>query len=518
MTVCKSVHLHMGMALGEVVEHLQEEAVSGKVDLGVRKLVISHVENACSFYAYIEHEATMMEDVKTVVARKCEVLDKLTIIPKLGRMYGVEKDGAWLRGRVEQVGQGPERDLVRIRMIDFGWICLVEQYSLVEIPSSLENLSVRCEKYKLANLKPRGRAEGFNVADRMRGKEWLEGIMMHQVVEAICHKMTNYHGDIMAECIVGNKNINKMVLSQGFAVPKPGFGGRVNKHAMNNVEFANINAEGLDQDYVLCDKRDKRRIKNNTKKSESVGGLDHDVDKVLTECYQCLAAVRSRGEKSRDEIESLRCSAEVIDDVVCVAGPLIDVINMAERVAGGENDKGKLITVVDKFLALYNEEKVRQSHIMVKHHLEKISACIPDTGKLAVVKVETITNEHLIEVANKVTNWVTVRDSTGSGEEGTNTEAEVEKFCCSLEEIAATFRSSHGKPDLTLPHLKCHLNQLKLLLEENLAASTLVVSPPANLTRAAWRALTAISGQLDLARMKQEEYTLMKNNYSSECS
>jgi len=503
------------------VEQLQEEAISGKVDLGVRKLVTSHVENACSFYAYVEHEATMMEDIKTVVARQCEVLDKLTARPKVGKMYGVEKDSAWWRGRVEQVGQGPEKDLVRIRMIDFGWNCLVEQCSLVELPKSLENLSVRCEKYKLANLKPRGRAEGFNVADRMRGKEWLEGIIMNQVVEATCHKMTKYHGGIMAECTVGSMNINKAVLSEGFAVPKPGFGGRSNKFTKKNVEFNDIYSGGLDQDYVLYDGRDKSRKKTiikKTKKDEPLEVLEYDVDKVINECYQRLATVRIKGGNSQEHVERLRDVAKVIEDVVVVTGPLIDTINLVEKACRRENDKAELMAAVDKYLGLYNEELVRRADTMVKFNLEKISPYIPDTWKLVAVKVETITNEHLVEVANNLTIWVeTIKENGGSKDEGSNTEAKVEKFCCVLEEIAKTFRSSQGKPPHSLPRINYDLAQLNQSLEEELGqseSSTSAVSSQSNITRAAWKALTVLSGQLDLAITKQGEYTVLKKNLS----
>jgi len=190
------------MELGEVEELLQEKLVSGKVELGVRRFVVSHVENACSFFAYVENEATMMEDIKTVVARNCEELDKLTERPRVEDLCGVQRDGFWLRGKVEQVGQGSNKDLVRVRMIDFGWNCLVELSNLVRLPASLVELSVRCEKYKLDQLKPKGRADGFSAADRMRGKEWFEGIIAGRMVLATCRKKVNYQGGIMVDCKV----------------------------------------------------------------------------------------------------------------------------------------------------------------------------------------------------------------------------------------------------------------------------------------------------------------------------
>merc|ERR1712083_782248 len=99
--------------------------------------------------------------------------------------------------------------------------------------------------------------------------------------------------------------------------------------------------------------------------------------------------------------------------------------------------------------------------------------------------------------------------------EGSNTVAKVEKFCCTIEEIAATFRSSFGKPSSSLPQLKYHLAQLNQSLEEDLALSeslTSTVSSQSNITRAAWKALTVLSGQLDLANLKQGEYTVLKKD------
>ena len=42
----------------------EEVEVNGKVDLGTRRLGVSHVENACSFYAYQEQDKGAMEDMK----------------------------------------------------------------------------------------------------------------------------------------------------------------------------------------------------------------------------------------------------------------------------------------------------------------------------------------------------------------------------------------------------------------------------------------------------------------------
>ena len=58
---------------------MEEVEVNGKIDLGTRRLVVSYVENACSFYAYTEKESKDMEDIKTVVTAECVGLPRLAI-------------------------------------------------------------------------------------------------------------------------------------------------------------------------------------------------------------------------------------------------------------------------------------------------------------------------------------------------------------------------------------------------------------------------------------------------------
>lgn len=532
--MCKSVLLRMGMALGEVGDQLQE-TVSGKIDLGERKLVVSHVENACSFYAYVEKEATMMEDIKTVVGKECGLLKRLTDRPRIHAMLGVNKDDAWLRGRVEQVGQGVEKDLIRVRMVDFGWNCLVEQDSLVLLPTTLEDLPIRCEKYKLSNLKPKGRAEGFSAVDRARGKEWLEGVILGSLVDATCHKMVNYNGGIMADCKVGDMNLNSAALKEGFAVRKPGFGGR-DKRSKKNIGFDKIHTGGLDPDYLLYDgKNDKpmgSRCRNREKKTKDetqIQGVavDGDVDKVLSKLYENLSTARNRRRKAnnceKDQVESLRGVAEVIEEVVSVTGPLMDAINMVEKVtemvSKGENRKEELVAALDRYLNQYCDIQVKQADNMVELKLEKISVCIPETWKLVAVKVEKVTNENLMEVAKNLTSWLNINgDNYDRSDKSIQTEIMVKNFCSSLEEVAATLRSTNEKIDSSIPQMKHHLDQLQQALKVEFAhldSLNSAASPPPSITRAAWRALMALSGQLKLAAKLHEDYTDKRKTLSS---
>ena len=51
-------------------------------------------------------------------------------------------------------------------------------------------------RYKMADLKPKGRDEGFSAQDREKGAEWLRGMIAKfgPVVKANCHQIVNYKG------------------------------------------------------------------------------------------------------------------------------------------------------------------------------------------------------------------------------------------------------------------------------------------------------------------------------------
>ena len=48
----------------------------------------------------------------------------------------------------------------------------------------------------MADLKPKGRDEGFSAQDREKGAEWLRGMIAKfgPVVKANCHQIVNYKG------------------------------------------------------------------------------------------------------------------------------------------------------------------------------------------------------------------------------------------------------------------------------------------------------------------------------------
>ena len=89
----------------------------------------------------------------------------------------IDSEQAWYRGKVEQVGQGPDKTQVKVRSTDFGWCRFVKVDSLRQLPAALASLPVRCEKYKMAYIQPRGRDHGYSAADRLAGAEWLKQLI-----------------------------------------------------------------------------------------------------------------------------------------------------------------------------------------------------------------------------------------------------------------------------------------------------------------------------------------------------
>ena len=135
-------------------------------------------------------------------------------------MYSSD-DQTWYRGKVEQLGQGRDKKNYRVRMLDFGWNKLFKQEDMYDISKSLQEKKILCEKYKMADLKPKGKVEGYSAEDRQRGAEWLKRLVKDKVIISMCYKQVNYAGGIMADCMVGDKNLNKAALQQGHVVIVP---------------------------------------------------------------------------------------------------------------------------------------------------------------------------------------------------------------------------------------------------------------------------------------------------------
>ena len=138
-------------------------------------------------------------------------------------MIWSDKDKCAARARVEQAKAGPGGNKVRARLVDIGRGDLFDAAKVKKIPEDLKNLPILCQRYKMADLKPKGRDEGFSAQDREKGAEWLRGLVSRfgPVIKASCHQIVNYKGGIMFDGEIGGKNINQLALMQGLAVPNP---------------------------------------------------------------------------------------------------------------------------------------------------------------------------------------------------------------------------------------------------------------------------------------------------------
>ena len=64
--------------------------------------------------------------------------------------------------RIEQAKAGMGGSKIRARLVDIGRGDVFEPSKFKPIPDDLKKLEVYCQRYKLADLKPKGRDEGFS--------------------------------------------------------------------------------------------------------------------------------------------------------------------------------------------------------------------------------------------------------------------------------------------------------------------------------------------------------------------
>ena len=127
-----------------------------------------------------------------------------------------KSDNSWYRGRVEQLNMGKNKNEFRVRTVDFGWNGLYKLDDMVDCPEALKEREAKLEKYKFVDLRAKGRDHGYTADDRQRGGNWLKKTIGNRIVVASCYKQKNYAGGIMADCMVGETNLNKVTLLMNF--------------------------------------------------------------------------------------------------------------------------------------------------------------------------------------------------------------------------------------------------------------------------------------------------------------
>jgi hypothetical protein len=130
---------------------------------------------------------------------------------------------AFMRARIEHAVSPVINEFVRVRLIDQGVAKYIPRNNFFDLGhvTSVKEMPIRCFRYKMADLKPKGQVEGFSARERAQGAEWLKGVIADQPVKAKCHEVVNYKGGIWFEGEVDGKNLNLMAAQSGFCVPNP---------------------------------------------------------------------------------------------------------------------------------------------------------------------------------------------------------------------------------------------------------------------------------------------------------
>ena len=124
---------------------------------------------------------------------------------------------------MENVSGPIKNEFVRVRLIDLGMTEFITKSEIFDLNSStsIKEMPIRCFRYKMADLKPKGQVEGFSAKERAQGAEWLKSLIADRPVKAKCHEVVNYKGGFWFEGEVDGKNLNLLAAQSGFCVPNP---------------------------------------------------------------------------------------------------------------------------------------------------------------------------------------------------------------------------------------------------------------------------------------------------------
>jgi len=535
----------------------------GRINLGFRRLIVSHVENAGTFYAYTEKDASDMAAIEKI-DEQCATMQRIDKSPKLGNMYGVFHSGRWFRGEVEQI-RGKDGRMVRVRMVDYGWKDFVQVSNLCQLPRNLFEAKVKCEKYKMAEMKPRGRYEGYSAADRDEGKVWLEKIMDGKVVDAECHILEKYGGGIQMECKVGNINLNQEALKVGHVIMLKDRTTFFNGNSGNNVDTLKMsNPQSLhkSQKPDRNNQQDKgkykrdERMKKPSSASEIVASGDAfsdkkggkfanqiktrpSVDDELAEILLLLdqaAQARKKvigSSEIKDGLMNLCNIPETVEAAVEIVDPLLEGVEavtaasklMEEAKKQTKDDAHKvallesttiLYKCISKFLSQYTlkEDNINNSVEKVVEELNGMPQTIPASWRLLSVKADRVTKNNLLDIIKNVKKFL---DESGAKKIvlASNSQKEVDNLTKSLlqtaEGIQAKYQGEaackiHVDTGALMEKVKSALNQEISESFQDTKDEKNVEQNEASAVRSAWRALTALKSQLEFLKNKKEEY------------
>jgi len=510
--------------------------INGKIDLGVRSLVVAHVENAITFYGYLETDKDFLSEIKKTAETLCGNLERLKEDPKEEEMVGVynKSDKSWFRGKVEQLNMGKTKNEFRVRMIDFGWNAVYKLEDLVDCPSVLKDAEVKLEKYKFVDLRAKGRDHGYTANDRQRGGDWLKKTIGDRVVVASCYKQKNYHGGIMADCQVGETNLNKASLNQGHSVFAPsimaGFmkkGPQMKPMRPMSAPYPHGMGNGFGRPMMNGgmngggNKKNQNKRDNN-KKTNLDQGIK-DLSKLLDRVNQARGQNPEKEAKGNNIVNCLVGVSQTIEEVSEVTEKYMACIEAAKVASeSGDGSKAELKKCIKQYLDLYSEQVVEDETSRVSNQLTAMQGSIPAGWKQPNLKVETITRANMMEVADSVKNWIEGSVSK-EAELTANSKKEMESFCRSLDQLSSSLAARDGgEIKAEIPKsLDAQLGSLRQALASELSSrngpkitnnankkqkGNPTSEDAAKVLRSAWKALNALKGQLEIARNKTAEF------------
>jgi len=511
--------------------------INGKIDLGVRRLIVAHVENAITFYGYVEEDKDYMDEIKQLGASLCNNKPNLTEDPKEEQMvcFFNKSDNSWYRGRVEQLNMGKNKNEFRVRTVDFGWNGLYKLDDMVDCPEALKEREAKLEKYKFVDLRAKGRDHGYTADDRQRGGNWLKKTIGNRIVVASCYKQKNYAGGIMADCMVGETNLNKASLSQGHAVFAPSLmagymkrGPQMKPMRPQSAPFPHGgmgNGFGRQMMNGNGGKKKPQDKRDNKKKTNLDQGIK-DLSKLLDRVNQARGQNPDKEAKGNNIVNCLVGVSQTIEEVSEVTEKYmagIEAVKNVQESESGDVNKAEMKKCINQYRDLYSEQVVEDEISRVANQLTAMQSSIPNGWKLPNLKVETITRANMMEVSDSVKNWIEGSVSK-EAELTANSKKEMESYCRSLDLLSRSLAARDGgELAAEIPtSMDSQLGSLRQALSSELScrngpkitdngnANNKKKNPntedAAKVLRSAWKALNALKGQLEIAKTKANEF------------
>ena len=521
----------------------KENRSDGRVNLGIRRLVVSHVENAGTVYAYKKEDADAMAAVDKM-AEQCANMPRIHNTPQEGRMYGAFHSGRWFRAEVEQILSKQGKN-IRVRMVDYGWKDFVQVSELCQLPKSLLEAKIKCEKYKMAAMKPRGRYEGYSAADREKGKKWLEKTIDGRVVEAECHILVKFGGGIQMECKIGDINLNQAALESGHVILLKDrvkiiseMSGSVSSlKRSNSLKLRNEDKQGKKNGQ---NKGYNRRDGNKQEKRQYATGNSscteefNEIFLLLDQAAEARKIATESSEiKDRDTIMKLINIPETVGGAVDAMGPLIDGIEavtaasklLEDAKKSVENDAHKvallesttiLYKCTSKFLSQYSlkHDQINNYEESIEKLLSDFPSTIPASWRFLTVKADIITMKNSLDITKNVKKYL---DDSGVKQIQLSaaSEAEVDKLVNCLVQITRRIQTKfRGEAGGEIPtNIDSLLKNVRSSLQREISEAKKIQNEKKNTevtesdaVGSAWRALTAVKSQMELLKQKKIEY------------